>query len=259
MTPLDKQYAYPIWLLLALYTAIGRGVQYVFTALMIMFGFIVILLRLERVLHWGIVFWARMLFLILGKRVWIKGQEHIQPNHKYILVTNHASLYDIPAIMACYPRVAWLGRSYLTRIPAFGFFLKQIDYIPIDPGNREKPRLSLRQAIQKANSLTVALFPEGTRTLTGQIGPFKRGFVHLLRETGLDLLPVTMNGLFAFKPKHRFVIDPRPRLEVIIHPPISNAELVSLTDEEIVAKVREIVLSSYGQANFYPTTSNATS
>lgn len=244
-TALDRHYSLPVRILLTIYTIIGRGLQYIFTAIMILFGFIVIFLRLEPILHWGIVFWARTLFLILGKRLHVYGKEHIKPNHKYILVTNHASLYDIPAIMACYPRVAWLGRSYLTKIPLFGFFLKQIDYVPIDPGNREKSRQALQEAIAKAGSLTIALFPEGTRTTNGQLGPFKRGFVHILRETGLDLLPVTMNGLFGFKPKNRLVIDPRPTIEIIFHQPIPNAELVALSDEEIIAKVKSVVASRY--------------
>jgi 1-acyl-sn-glycerol-3-phosphate acyltransferase len=161
------------------------------------------------------------------------------------MLINHASIYDIPAIIAVFPRVSWLGRSYLTRIPVFGYFLRNTDYIPIDPGNREKSRESIKHSIAKADSITIALFPEGTRTETGELGPFKKGFIHILKSTNLDILPVTLNGMFRLKPKTRFIIDPRVRLEAVVSDPIPAAELINLPDNEIIERVRSTITANY--------------
>ena len=241
----DDLYPRPWRDLLIVGTILFFGLQYLFTALLIPLGLLFAFLRAKRLLRWGQIFWARTIFALMGKRVHVRGREHFRAHQKYILITNHASLYDIPAVMAFCPQVSWLGRSYLTRIPLFGYFIRKIDYIAIDPGDREKSRRAIQQSIAKANTITVAIFPEGTRTLNGQIGEFKKGFVHILRATQLDILPVTMNGLFQLKPKNRFIIDPRSRIEVIINPPLRAADLITLTDNEIVQRARLAVCAQY--------------
>jgi 1-acyl-sn-glycerol-3-phosphate acyltransferase len=91
----------------------------------------------------------------------------------------------------------------------------------------------------------VAIFPEGTRTLNGQIQDFKRGFILILKGTGLDVLPITLNGTFKLKPKPRFFINPFTRIEMIIHQPITNADLVAKSNDEILKQVKTIIEAPY--------------
>jgi 1-acyl-sn-glycerol-3-phosphate acyltransferase len=212
---------------------------------MIPLGIILVFFKASYLLHIGHIFWARGLFWLMGTHIHVYGREKIERGKKYIMLINHASIYDIPAIIAVFPRVSWLGRSYLTRIPVFGYFLRNTDYIPIDPGDREKSRAAINNSIAKADSLTIALFPEGTRTLTGELGPFKKGFIHIMKATNLDILPVTLNGMFRLKPKTRFIIDPRVRLEAVVSDPIPAAELINFTDQEILDRVKTTIVANY--------------
>jgi 1-acyl-sn-glycerol-3-phosphate acyltransferase len=119
---------------------LSYGLQYLFSAIMIPLGIILVFLRASYLLHIGHIVWARGLFWLMGTHIHVYGREKIVRGKKYIMLINHASIYDIPAIIAVFPRVSWLGRSYLTRIPVFGYFLRRTDYIPIDPVTAEKSR-----------------------------------------------------------------------------------------------------------------------
>jgi 1-acyl-sn-glycerol-3-phosphate acyltransferase len=154
-------------------------------------------------------------------------------------------LYDIPAVSSFYPRISWLGRAYLTKIPLFGKVLEATDYIPINPGDIKETRKAIELSIQKSESLTVVIFPEGTRTLDGKMQRFRKGFLHLLKGSELDILPVTLNGFYSLKPKNRFYIDLKPQLEAIIHKPVKKEELTEKSDNEILDQMKRIIESVY--------------
>lgn len=219
--------------------------QWTFTAIMVPIGVVLAVVKWEIPLRFGHWFWANGLFWLMGTNVRIVGKENVRPDKNYILVVNHSSIYDIPAILTVFPRLAFIGKEYLIRIPVFGTLLSRTDYIPIDPKDAVKAHESITKSIETARSLTIAIFPEGTRTLNGRIGRFKKGFVHIFWGTNLDVLPVTLNGLYELKPKTRFTIERKWQIEAVIHPPILNEELIKMTDTEIVEKVRSVVLSSH--------------
>ncbi|MEX0987138.1 MAG: lysophospholipid acyltransferase family protein [Bacteroidales bacterium] len=188
--------------------------------------------------------WAKSVFPIMGKRLHITGKELLDRNKKYILLANHSSLFDIVAIMAFFPGVSWFGHERLLRIPLFGKMLLMTDYIPMTMANIRNTRRMVEQLIENSENMTIAIFPEGTRTLNGKINPFYRGFIYLLRASGTDILPVTLNGFFKLKPKNRFHINFGSKLEVVIHEPIKNESLASLEDKEIIDRVKKVIESA---------------
>ena len=102
----------------------------------------------------------------------------------------------------------------------------------------------MRVSRKKQNTRTVAIFPEGTRTLDGKLNSFYRGFIHLLRATENDILPVTLNGFYKLKPKNRFHIHFGSRLGVVIHPPIEGQELAPVSDREIMDRISTVIESA---------------
>lgn len=189
--------------------------------------------------------WAWMIFLLMGKRLRISGADRIRPGRKYLLLANHSSIFDITAILVFFPGVSWFGREHLLRIPVFGQILRKINYIPMTRADVRNTRVMLDQLVKKSTGLSIAMFPEGTRTLNGEMNPFRRGFIHLIRSTDLDVLPVTLTGFHMLKPKNRFWIDFRSTLGVHIHEPIPNAELRNKPDQKIIQTVRDTILSAF--------------
>jgi 1-acyl-sn-glycerol-3-phosphate acyltransferase len=165
--------------------------------------------------------WAKSVFLIMGKKFKVFGKENIIKGERYILVANHASLFDIVAITSFYPGISWFGHERL--------LTKQM----------------INQLIYKSKYQSVAIFPEGTRTLSGKINQFYRGFIYLFRTRDIEILPVTLNGFYKLKPKNRFYINFDSKLDVVIHKPIRREELLGKNDFEIIETVKTVIESAY--------------
>ncbi len=189
--------------------------------------------------------WAKSVFLIIGKKFQVQGKENINKTKRYILVANHASLFDIVAIMSFYPGISWFGHERLLKVPLFGKILKMTDYVPFKEPNYKNTKEMIGQLINKSNYQTVAIFPEGTRTLSGKINEFYRGFIYLFRTREIEILPVTLNGFYNLKPKNRFYINFDSKLSVVIHKPIKREELIKKSDAEIIEKVKTVIESAY--------------
>jgi 1-acyl-sn-glycerol-3-phosphate acyltransferase len=144
-----------------------------------------------------------------------------------------------------YPEVSWFGHERLMRIPLFKRYLKLIDYIPFKAPTVTNTRHMMEQLVEKTRDRSIAIFPEGTRTISGKISPFYRGFIYLFRTTDINILPITLKGFYDLKPKNRFYIDFGSKLDVIIHKPLQREELIAKNDEEILEVVKRVIESAY--------------
>lgn len=221
------------------------GILYIYTAIGVVIVMFLSWMNAKKPVQFIIKVWAKSVFLIMFKHLRVLGRENINKNERYILLANHASLFDIVAIESFYPQVSWFGHERLLKVPIFGKFLKMIDYVPFKEPTITNTRHMLEQLMEKANNRTVALFPEGTRTTSGKINPFYRGFIYLFRTRNISVLPVTLNGFYDFKPKTRFYINFKTKLEVVIHKPIPKEVLINKSDKEIIDTVKVIIESAY--------------
>lgn len=217
---------------------------YAYTAVVVFLIVIQAALKWKRGIRLLMGFWAKSVFPLMGKKLHIEGKKHISKGARYILLANHASMFDITAIMAIYPDVSWFGHERLLRIPLFKQMLLMTDYIPMRMSTVTNTRKMLLSLEDKAKKRTVAIFPEGTRTLDGKLNSFYRGFIHLLRATENDILPVTLNGFYKLKPKNRFHINFGSRLAIVIHPPIDGKSLVPASDREIMDRISDVIESA---------------
>jgi 1-acyl-sn-glycerol-3-phosphate acyltransferase len=202
-------------------------------------------LHLKRPIRFLSHIWAKSVFLIIGKKFRVYGRENIDKDKKYILVANHSSLFDIVAIMSFYPGASWFGHERLLKVPLFGTILKMTDYVPFKEPTYKNTKMMIEQLVLKSKYQTVAIFPEGTRTLDGKINQFYRGFIYLFRTREIEVLPVTLNGFYKFKPKNRSNIDFNSKLEVVIHKPIKREVLINKSDYEIIETVKAVIESAY--------------
>ena len=99
---------------------------YAYTVVVILLILIMAYLRYKRGVRALSGFYARSIFPLMGKKVHIKGKENIKKGERYILLANHASMFDIMAITAFYPDVIWFGHERLLRIPLFKQMLLMI-------------------------------------------------------------------------------------------------------------------------------------
>jgi len=126
----------------------------------------------------------------------VRGEEHLEEGARYVIMSNHQSLYDIPVLFRVFGgNVRMITKKELFRIPVFGPAMREAGFISIDRGNRRSAVRSLEIAKEVAAGGThVWIAPEGTRSLTGELGPFKKGGFNLAIEANLPVLPVSLRG-----------------------------------------------------------------
>jgi 1-acyl-sn-glycerol-3-phosphate acyltransferase len=199
--------------------------------------------RSLRIFYWVTRTWPRMVMNVCNVSLTVRGVEYLQPGTAYVFVANHASMFDILAVLAGIPgRVNLILKKELTRVPIWGWGLLVSPYIVIDRSNARKAMQSLEQAEQRIrNGASVLLFPEGTRTRDGKMQPFKRGAFSLAARSGAPIVPVTINGSFRILPKGSFRIN-SGHIELVIHKPILQG---TMDEPALRQKVEEHVKESY--------------
>jgi 1-acyl-sn-glycerol-3-phosphate acyltransferase len=221
------------------------AILYSYTAAGVLIVLMLAWLKMKKPITVITQYWAKSVFLLMGKKFEVKGKEYIKNDKKYILVANHASLFDIVAIVSFYPGISWFGHERLLKIPLFGNILRMMDYVPFKEPNYRNTRKMIDQLVVNSKNNTVAMFPEGTRTLDGTISTFYRGFIYLCRTRDMEILPVTLNGFYDLKPKNRMYINFDSKLDIVIHEPIKREDLAEKSDSEIIETVKGIIESAY--------------
>jgi 1-acyl-sn-glycerol-3-phosphate acyltransferase len=181
--------------------------------------------RKGRVFHAIARFWARTVLYICGVKVTARGLEKVDFTRNYVYVSNHASMFDIPVILATVPdQIRIIYKRELDVIPFFGWGLKFGAYIGIDRGRGSKAMKSIDEAIGRIrNGASVLLYAEGTRTLDGKLQPFKRGAFNIALKAGIPVVPLTVNGSYTILPKHSINIHPGT-VELVLDTPIPVPE-----------------------------------
>ena len=152
----------------------------------------------------------------------------------YLYMFNHVSMFDqfmIGAYVNHY--ITAVAAIETFRYPIFGFILKKYGIIPIIRQKIKKALVSLKAAeeeMEKGTSFLIS--PEGTRTLTGEIGPFKKGPFHLALNTNATIVPVALKGGFRAKKKSDWRLYPGV-LTVVFGDPIKSIHYEKLSIEEL--------------------------
>lgn len=177
--------------------------------------------RSGRLFHWSSKTWSRIILWTFGIKVSVVGLEHIARSGHSIYVANHASWFDIPAVVAGIPdQIRIVFKKELTMVPIWGWALKYGHYIPIDRSNAKGAMKSLDEAAERMrNGASVLLFAEGTRTKDGRLQPFKRGAFALAAKSGVPIVPVTINHSFRILPKGSLRVHPTD-IEIVLEKPI---------------------------------------
>lgn len=230
-------------IILTIYTIISYLFLYPFTFLNVIVVIIFSTLGLQKAIPYVLSFWAKGTFMIIGKAFNIHGKENLNKENKYILMANHSSMFDIMGIMAICPSISWFGRSHLLKIPFFGKVLRIMNYIPMKSTDLRNAKQMIEHLIIKTENQTVAIFPEGTRTENGEMNNFRKGFLHVLKASELDILPVSLVGFYEFKPKNRFYFNYSKTLSATIHKPIPFSVLNGLDDEEVISIIQSKIES----------------
>lgn len=164
-------------------------------------------------------------FFKLYNRLEVSGVHHVPSSGGVLLVANHVSFLDPPAL-GCAVRhrtVRYLARDSLFTNPLIGRFLRGIAAVPISRERGDVGALKKALAVLKAGDC-LGMFPEGTRSPDGKVQPAKSGVGFLVAKAGVPIVPAYIDGTFRALSRHHKWIRPC-KIRVTIGPPILPSEI----------------------------------
>lgn len=192
---------------------------------------------------------CRAVLFVCGIRVRVGGRENLVPGRQYVVMMNHVNFFDPLVFQAAFPGgVRGVEEESHFRWPVYGGTIRRIGMFPISRTNSRRAVESLRRAavwVRSRPDFSFAVLPEGTRTLDGNLGPFKRGGFILAIETGLDILPLVQAGAYSINRKGSLLIRPG-RVDVTIGAPVSTAGYTKDNVRELIERVRGVFLGRLG-------------
>lgn len=153
----------------------------------------------ERHLFWLGIWCVRIALAILGIRVVVEGRQRILHGRAALYAVNHASNVEPPILFAVLrdltPGLKVVYKAVLRKLPILGPGFDVVGFVPIERANRERATQAIDTAVsrvQAGNSLL--MFPEGTRSRTGELLPFKKGAFVLAIRAGIPVVPTAIYG-----------------------------------------------------------------
>ncbi len=161
---------------------------------------------------WSGTDWSRDVLSAAGTPVVASGLEHIPRDQPVIYASNHSSMFDIWALFATLPgSVRFVAKRELFRIPVLGRAMLAVGHVPIDRTARKRAFEAYDEAARMIRGGTsVVVFPEGTRSRTGELLPFKNAPFGLAIAAQVPIVPVYVHHTFEILPKGAWRLRPRP-------------------------------------------------
>lgn len=199
--------------------------------------------RRRRALHMFTCFWASLYtWLNPAWRVTILGREHIQPDTTYVYVANHLSLLDILVLFRLFTDFKWVSKIEIFRVPVIGWNMRMNNYIPLRRGDRDSVVQMMGQCSQAlTQGSSLMMFPEGTRSATGELKAFKTGAFELAVAAQVPIVPIAIGGTNDALPKHGFVLRGRHHITVTVLPPFAPGPSVEAATDQARARIAAAV------------------
>lgn len=188
--------------------------------------------RPGRIYDWSTSDWSRWILAAAGTPVVVEGAERIPAGVPVIYACNHASMFDIWALSAALPgSIRFVAKAELARIPFFGAAMVRAGHVSIERENKAQALDAYRRAAETVRSgISTVVFPEGTRSRTGELLPFKNAPFGLAIAAGVPLVPLFISGTFGILPKGRFLLQPAT-IRIAVGEPLATTGL-TLADRQ---------------------------
>jgi len=190
--------------------------------------------------------WSSTVLKVSGIKVKTIGLEKIDRSKPCVYVSNHASMFDITAVVVGVNRyIRFLVKKEIARVPIFGWATARA-HIMVD---REKGRDAMKSLERAARRISLGesaiLFAEGHRTMNGNLQPFKRGAFVLAMEAGVPVVPLTILGSYAIMKKGTIGLR-KGEITIIVDPPIDVTQYKDKGGSiDLMNKVHEIIERNY--------------
>lgn len=201
-----------------------------------------LLIRSPAVLLWAGLAGVRGGMLLSGIRYRVEGGEHILRGRPAVYAINHASNLEPPLAFASlrqlFPKLGVLYKAELRKLPILVWAFDLVGFVPIDRGNREQSLPAIERAADAMRrGMSFLIFPEGTRSRTGELLPFKKGGFILALKAGVPIVPVAIKGARDAMRKGSPIIRP-VTARVSFAQPVETSGMTLEDRDRLIAQVR---------------------
>lgn len=191
--------------------------------------------------------WSRFFLTLAGSRLEVEGQDNIDPSTQVVFIANHISNLDIPVMfLATGMPIRYLAKAELFKIPVLKQAMNAMGIVKVDRVRGSAIHADVNAGVAAATDRgqSLIIFPEGTRSMSGQMGPFKKGAFRISITNGLDIIPVTIAGSWeAWRPGSKIVMG--GPIQAVVHEPIS-VDGLELNDINVLRdQVHKVIRDEY--------------
>jgi len=186
--------------------------------------------------------WARTILFFSGVRVAVLNSRRLEGGRAFVVAANHESYSDILVLLASLPlSVRFLAKRSIFRVPVLGWSIRAAGFVPVDRGNRARGISTVEAALKLLKAgRSLVIFPEETRTRTGELLPFKSGAALLALRSGFPLLAVGIAGTRRILPRGTLQMSPG-RVCLAIGPPIEVAGRSARDRNDVTRELRQSI------------------
>jgi len=206
--------------------------------------------RVGGIYDWANVDWSRDVLKAAGTPVLADGLERIPRGQPLMYASNHSSMFDIWTLLATLPgSVRMVAKQELFKIPLLGGAMRAAGHIPIDRAARKKAFEAYDKAAKtiREGISSILVFPEGTRSRTGELLPFKNAPFGLAIAAQVPIVPVYVHHTFEILPKGAWRLRSRP-IRLLVGEPIPTAGLQPGDRERLRDEVRAAMVALQSKA-----------
>jgi 1-acyl-sn-glycerol-3-phosphate acyltransferase len=192
--------------------------------------------------------WAWLIFRTFAISVEVAGVENLQDVGSFVLVSNHQSLFDILAVFLLIPReMRFLAKREIKKVPVLGFTVERSENIVIDRASGGK---AIRRALAVVNhGYSICVFAEGHRFNDNWVHEFNEGAAWLAIVTKLPCVPMAISGTGEVMPPGAKLAQPRRRIRLTLHPPVSTTGLKGADRAELTERLQAEVVAAFRSAS----------
>ena len=186
--------------------------------------------------------WARTILFFSGIPVRVLHPERLASGRGFVVAANHESFADILVLLSSLPLpVRFLAKRSIFRVPVLGWSIGAAGFVPVDRGDRGRGATAVDASLKLLNAgRSILVFPEETRTRTGELLPFKPGAALLAVRSGAPILPLGVAGTRRSLPPGSFSITPG-RVALAVGPPIDVSGRTARNRDEVTRELREAI------------------
>jgi 1-acyl-sn-glycerol-3-phosphate acyltransferase len=206
--------------------------------------------RVGGIYDWANVDWSRDILKAAGTPVLAEGLERIPRGQPLMYASNHSSMFDIWTLLATLPgSIRMVAKQELFKIPLLGGAMRAAGHIPIDRAARKKAFEAYDKAAKtiREGISSILVFPEGTRSRTGELLPFKNAPFGLAIAAQVPIVPVYVHHTFEILPKGAWRLRSRP-IRLLVGEPIPTAGLQPGDRERLRDEVRAAMVALQSKA-----------